>query len=316
MNRHKNARTTPWGRALMVRRVRDDGWTAARAAEAAGVSLRTVRKWLARHRSEGDPGLLDRPSRPRRSPPSIGAGWRDLIVRLRRCRMTAEEIARHLGLARSTVAAELARLGLNRLSALEPKAPVRRYERARPGDLIHLDVKKLARFDKPGHRVTATRRGQNDGVGWEFVHVCIDDHARLAYVEALDDETGDTCARFLARAVVWFGRQGVCVRRVMTDNGTGYRSHLFRQAREALGLRHLRTRPYTPKTNGKAERFIRTLLEDWAYAVPYRSSASRRRQLPVWLRHYNHERPHGSLAGLPPASRLPARVNNLAGMHS
>jgi hypothetical protein len=151
MNRHENARTTPWGRALMVRRVREDGWTAARAAEAAGVSLRTVRKWLARHRSEGDPGLLDRSSRPRRSPPSIGAGWRDLIVRLRRCRMTAEEIARHLGLARSTVAAELARLGLNRLSALEPKAPVRRYERARPGDLIHLDVKKLARFDKPGH---------------------------------------------------------------------------------------------------------------------------------------------------------------------
>jgi transposase InsO family protein len=158
--------------------------------------------------------------------------------------------------------------------------------------------------------------GQNDGVGWEFVHVCIGDHARLAYVEVLDDETGDSCARFLARAVVWFARHGVCVRRVMTDNGTGYRSHLFRQAREALGLRHLRTRPYTPKTNGNAERFIKTMLEDWAYAVPYRSSCNRRRQLPVWLRHYNHERPHGSLAGLPPASRLPAQVNNLVGMHS
>jgi transposase InsO family protein len=172
-----------------------------------------------------------------------------------------------------------------------PTLPACRYERARPGDLLHLDVKKLACFDKPGHRVTRTRRGQNDGVGWEFVHVCIDDHARLAYVEVLDDEAGDSCARFLARAVVWFARHGICVRRVMTDNGTGYRSHLFRQACHALGLRHLRTRPYTPKTNGKAERFIKTMLEDWAYAVPYRSSSNRRRQLPVWLHHYNHQRP-------------------------
>jgi transposase InsO family protein len=316
MNRHKNARTTPYGRALMVRRVRELGWSAAPAAEAAGVSVRTVRKWLARHRAEGAAGLLDRSSRPRSSLPRIAAGWQILIVRLRQCRMTAEEIASRLHLARSTVAAELARLGLNRLSALAPKEPVRRYERARPGDLVHLDVKKLARFDKPGHRVTRSRRGQNDGVGWEFVHVCIDDHARLAYVEVLDDEAGDSCARFLARAVVWFAGHGICVRRVMTDNGTGYRSHLFRQAREALGLRHLRTRPYTPKTNGKAERFIKTMLEDWAYAVPYRSSLNRRRQLPLWLRHYNHERPHGSLAGLPPASRLPAQVNNLAGLHN
>ena len=316
MNRHKNARTTPYGRALMVRRVRELGWSAARAAEAAGVSVRTVRKWLARHRCEGAAGLLDRSSRPRRSPPRMAAGWQTLIVRLRQSRMTAAEIAGRLHLARSTVAAELVRLGLNRLSALAPKEPARRYERARPGDLIHLDVKKLARFDKPGHRVTRTRRGQNDGVGWEFVHVCIDDHARLAYVEVLDDEAGDSCARFLARAVVWFARHGICVRRVMTDNGTGYRSHLFRQACQALGLRHLRTRPYTPKTNGKAERFIKTMLEDWAYAVPYRSSSNRRRQLPVWLYHYNHQRPHGSLAGLPPASRLPAQVNNLVGMHS
>jgi hypothetical protein len=235
MNRPKNARTTPWGRALMVRRSVTTVGPPPGRPRPPGSACAPSGKWLARHRSEGDPGLLDRPSRPRRSPPSIGAGWRDLIVRLRRCRMTAAEIARHLGLARSPVAAERARLGLNRLSALEPKAPVRRYQRARPGDLIHLDVKKLARFAKPGPRVTATRRGQNDGVGWEFVHVCIDDHARLAHGAALDDETGDTCARFLARAVVWFGRQGVGVRRVMTDHGTGYRSPLFRQAREALG---------------------------------------------------------------------------------
>ena len=195
MNRHKNARTTPYGRALMVRRVRELGWSAARAAEAAGVSVRTVRKWLARHRCEGAAGLLDRSSRPRRSPPRMAAGWQTLIVRLRQCRMTAAEIAGRLHLARSTVAAELVRLGLNRLSALAPKEPARRYERARPGDLIHLDVKKLARFDKPGHRVTRTRRCRNDGVGWEFVHVCIDDHARLAYVEVLDDEAGDKPAR-------------------------------------------------------------------------------------------------------------------------
>ena len=271
-------------------------------------SCRTaVRKWLARHRAEGTAGLLDRSSRPRFAA-ADRRGLADLIVRVRQCRMTAAEIASRLHLARSTVAAELVRLGLSRLSALAPQAPARRYERARPGDLIHLDVKKLARFDQPGHRVTRTRRGQNHGVGWGFVHVCIDDHARLAYVEVLDDEAGDSCARFLARAVVWFARHGICVRRVMTDNGTGYRSHLFRQAREALGLRHLRTRPYTPKTNGKAERFITTMLEDWAYAVPYRSSSNRRRQLPVWLHHYNHRRPHGSLAGLPPASRLPAQV--------
>ena len=213
--------------------------------------MRTVRKWLARHRCEGAAGLLDRSSRPRRAPPRMTAGWQTLIVRLRQCRMTAAEIAGRLHLARSTVAAELVRLGLNRLSALAPKEPARRYERARPGDLIHLDVKKLARFDKPGHRVTRTRRGQNDGVGWEFVHVCIDDHARLAYVDVLDDEAGDSCARFLARAVVWFARHGVCVRRVMTDNGTGYRSHLFRQAHEALGLRHLRPGPTRPRPTAR-----------------------------------------------------------------
>jgi transposase InsO family protein len=300
----------------MVRRVLDEGWTAKAAAASAGVSVRTVRKWLARYRAEGAAGLGDRSSRPRRSPGRIGDGWRQLIVRLRHLRLTAAEIAAKLGLARSTVAAELVRLGLNRLAALGPKGPAVRYERARPGDLVHLDVKKLARFEKPGHRVTATRRSQNSEVGWGYVHVCIDDHSRFVPVETLDDETGDTCARFLARAVIAFGRHGVTVRRVMTDNGTGYRSHLLRQAREALGLRHLLTRPYTPKTNAKAERFIKTLLEGWAYAVPYRSSANRRRELPRWLRRYNHRRPHSAIGRQPPAARLRARLSNLLGTHS
>jgi transposase InsO family protein len=298
----------------MVRRVRALGWSAAEAAEAAGVSVRTVRKWLARHRAEGAAGLLDRSSRPRNSPPRIAEGWQTLIVRLRQCRMTAEAIAGRLHLARSTVAAELVRLGLNRLSALAPKEPVRRYERARPGDLIHLDVKKLARFAKPGHRVTGTRRGQNEG--WEFVHVCIDDHARLAYVEVLEDEAGASCARFLARAVVWFARHGICVRRVMTDNGSGYRSHLFPQAREALGLRHLRTRPYTPKTNGKAERFIQTALREWAYARSYPSSEHRKAHLPNWTHMYNWHRPHGSLNSKTPIGRLGLNRDNLLRLHT
>ena len=296
-----------------------------------GISVRTVRKWRARERAEGPAGLVDRSSRPLNSAGRMGAGWRRMILRLRHCRLTAAEIASRLGLARSTVAAELARLGLGQLAALESKAPVRRYERHRPGDLVHLDIKRLARFDKPGHRVTGSRIGQNSKVGFEYVHVCIDDHSRAAYVEVLADETGDTCARFLARAVVWFASQGITVRRVMTDNrrqsrrsvsagacarertrGVGYRSHLFRHAWQALGLRHLLTRPYTPQTidskavdpvpqgtarqasrRGKADPSsglrglrprsapsIKTMLQDWAYAVSYGSSDSRNCQLP------------------------------------
>ena len=229
MNAHQNARTNPYSRALLVARLQG-GWTAVEAARSFGISVRTVRKWCARERAEGASGLVDRSSRPLNPAGRMGAGWRKMILRLRHCRLTAAEIACRLGLARSTVAAELARLGLGQLAALEPKAPIRRYQRRRPGDLVHLDIKKLARFDKPGHRVTGSRRGQNSKLGFEYVHVCIDDYSRAAYVEVLDDETGDTCARFLARAVIWFASQGVTVRRVMTDNGVGYRSHLFRHA--------------------------------------------------------------------------------------
>jgi transposase InsO family protein len=255
VNIHQNARTNPYSRALLVARLHG-GWTAAAAATSFGISIRTVRKWRARERAEGAAGLLDRSSRPLSCAGGMGAGWRQMILRLRHCRLTAAEIASRLGLARSTVAAELARLGLGQLAAIEPKAPIRRYQRRRPGDLVHLDIKKLARFDKPGHRVTGSRRGQNSKVGFEYGHVCIDDHSRAAYVEVLDDETGDSCARFLARAVVWFAQQGVTVRRVMTDNGVGYRSHLFRQAWQALGLRHLLTRPYTPKTTDEVEQLF------------------------------------------------------------
>jgi transposase InsO family protein len=270
-----------------------------------GVSVRTVYKWLARFRAEGEPGLLDRPSTARALPHRLPPAWVALIEKLRRtCRMTARAIARRLRLCRSTVSGVLARLGLSRLKALDLPEPVRRYERGAPGDLIHLDIKKLGRFVREGHRVTGSRRNKSRGAGWEYVHVAIDDFSRLAYVEVLENERGVTCAGFLKRAVAWLSAQGVAVRQVMTDNGSGYISKVFTQARTVLGLRHIRTRPYTPKTNGKAERFIQTMLREWAYARPYRSSANRAAQLPRWLTHYNHNRPHGSLGHLPPISRI------------
>jgi transposase InsO family protein len=305
MNIHKNARTTPHSRALIVARVLEGGQTPGEVATDFGVSVRTVYKWLARFRREGAAGLLDRPSVAHRRPHRLPAQWVALIERLRRtCRMTGRAIAQRLRLCRSTVAGVLRRLGLSRLKFLEPPEPVRRYERKLPGDLIHLDVKKLGRFWRAGHRVTGSRRGASDGAGWDFVHVCIDDYTRLAYVEVLNDERGATCTAFLRRAVAWFAAQGVAVRRVMTDNGSGYVAKVFKAARIALGLRHIRTRPYTPKTNGKAERFIQTLLREWAYARPYPSSTMRAHDLPRWISHYNHKRPHGSLGYLPPISRL------------
>lgn len=309
MNSHKNAKTTPLSRAEMVRRVRVEGQPVARVAAAYGVSERTVYNWLERFREEGVEGLENRSSRPYTLQSQFIDGWTELIVRLRHYRLTALEIADQLGFPRSTVAALLKRLGLNRLSRLTPPEPVRRYERRRPGDLIHIDIKKLARFKQIGHRITGDRRkGRSRKVGYEYVHVCVDDHSRVAYVEVLPDETGQTCADFLARAVLWFAKKGITVRRVMSDNGAGYKSGIFRLAREALGLLHLLTRPYTPKTNGKAERFIKTMLEDWAYALPYKTSDRRNAHLPRWLRIYNHERPHASLAGAPPITRLTAQA--------
>lgn len=305
MNIHENARTTPASRALLVRRVQQQGWSARQAAEAAGISTRTAYKWLRRFDSEGVAGLRDRSSRARRLRHRLPSEWCDLVGYLRHFRQPARLIAHQLGLARSTVSAVLSRQGLGPQRALEPPLPPCRYERRRAGDLLHLDTKKLGRFWHPGHRVTGDRRNRNAGAGWDVVHVAIDDHSRLAYVEVLLDEDPPSCIEFLQRALAWFREQGIRVLRLLTDNGNGYRSHGFWDACRQLRLRHLRTKPRRPQTNGKAERFIQTLMREWAYARVYASSAQRTAQLPAWLRFYNYRRPHGSLQHKPPISRRP-----------
>jgi transposase InsO family protein len=315
MRLHGNARISPHGRLLLVRRVREQGWTLARAGEAAGVSVRTAAEWVARYRVEGEAGLVDR---------SSAAGWVwnrtaedrvGLIAALRRLRMTAAEIAEVLAMPLSTVSAVLTRIGLGKRSRLEPPEPANRYQRARPGELLHIDVKKLVKIAGAGHRVTGNRRGSAKGIGWEYVHVCIDDATRLAYVELLTDEKGTTAVGFLRRAVAHFAAYGIQVQEVMTDNGSAYRSAIHALACRALGLKHLRTRPYRPRTNGKAERFIRTLLGGWAYGAIYGTSAERHRALPGWLDHYNRHRPHGSLSHQPPLTRLLALRNNVPGSY-
>ncbi len=307
MNVHSGARSCRASRALLVRRITEQGWSISAAAAAAGLSRRSVFKWLRRYREQGPAGLADCSSRPRRMPRATPAEWQQLILELRQTRMTGARIAAQLQRPRSTVALILRRAGLARLRSPQPAEPVRRYQRERPGELVHLDVKKLGRIaGLIGHRITGDYRRKCRGAGWEYVHVAIDDASRLAYVEVLRDETGATSVGFLRRAFAWFGRLGVQVERIMTDNGSGYCSRRFAAGCAALRLRHLRTRPYRPCTNGKAERFIQTLLREWAYAMPYRNSSLRIRALRSWLRYYNRERPHGSLAGLPPFSRLKA----------
>lgn len=304
-NPHKNARMTPLGRAEMIRRIVDDGLPVAEVAAGFGISERTARKWLSRWRIDGAAGLEKRSSRPRAAGSSPGGFWAELTARLRReYRLTGEEIATRLGLARSTVAGWLTRMGLGRLSSLEPKEPVRRYQRERPGELLHLDIKKLARFEGVGHRITGNRRGASEGLGYDFLHVAIDDATRLAYVEVLPDERRWSTTGFLIRALRWFRERGIRVERVMTDNGSGYIARLFRKALRMLGIWHIRTRPYTPKTNGKAERFIQTMLREWAYAIPFPSSHRRAADLPRWLASYNQHRPHASLARRTPAQAL------------
>jgi transposase InsO family protein len=305
MNIHENARTTPSSRALLVRRIREEGWTALQAAAAAGISRRTAYKWLRRFGQEGSAGLRDRSSCAHQKPHALPEEWCQLVAYLRSYRQPARLIARELGMARSTVSATLARQGLGPQRALQPPRPPCRYERRQPGELLHLDTKKLGRFSRPGHRVTGRRDGKDRGIGWDLVHVAIDDHSRIAYAEILADESPRSCAAFLAKALRWFADQGIRVRRVLTDNGNGYRSHRFREACQSLQLRHLRTRPRTPQTNGKAERFIQSLLREWAYARLYPSSVVRAQQLPRWLRFYNEDRPHASLAYQPPISRRP-----------
>ncbi len=302
MDIHSGARTCPASRALMVQR-RAEGWTKVAIAEAAGVSEQTVYKWLKRYDEEGPEGLQDRSSRPHRSPRQTPPERRKLVLELRRTRMCGRDVANQLNMPRSTVARIIKRAGLSRARDLEPREPVVRYERERPGELVHLDIKKLGRFKQPGHRVTGNRTGQSSGrgIGWEYVHVAIDDATRLAYAEVLADEKAPTAASFLARAAEYFADHGILrIERVMTDNGACYRSRLFRAGVLQLGARHIFTRPYRPQTNGKAERFIQTLFREWAYRRPYQTSGHRRRALAGFLRRYNYRRGHGSLSDEPP----------------
>jgi transposase InsO family protein len=303
---HPNARTTPQSRARVVQRVVEDGWPIARVAQAFHVSERTVSKWLARYRGEGVPGLVDRSGAPHASPHRTRPRRVLEIVALRAQRLPGHVIAHRLGLPRSTVSRILQRLGLGRLPPLTPPPPVRRYERAQPGELLHVDIKSLGRIRGIGHRIHGDRRTRVRGIGWEHVHVCIDDATRLAYVEVLPTAQWPDAVGFLERAVAWFTAQSIRVERVMTDNGSAYLSRAFRALCARLGLRHVRTRPYTPRTNGKAERFIQTLLREWAYRRPYRTSARRRRALDPYVRYYNGRRPHMSLNGLSPLARLQA----------
>jgi transposase InsO family protein len=304
MNIHKNARTTPHSRAMLIHRVLVEKWPVAEVAMSLGVSKRTVYKWLARYRAEGVAGLQDRSSAARCHPHALPATWIALVRLLRHAKLVATEIAARLPLARSTVSAVLARIGLGRLRYLSPPEPVQRYEWQRPGELVHVDIKKLGRFTRAGHRITGHRHTPSAGHGWEYAHVAIDDCSRFGYVEILPDQKRYTTTRFWLRAVREFQHRGIHIQRVLTDNGGAYRSRPFRKACRWLGIATKCTRPYRPQTNGKAERFIQTLQRKWAYAVPYATSEQRRAALPAWLRFYNEERPHASLNRQTPIRRL------------
>jgi len=317
MNMHKNARLTPRGREWIVS-LSVSGQTPQAIASAVGVCPRTVRKWLQRHQAEGLTGLADRSSRPRRLRRPTSQGVAQKIEALRRQRWTGKQIAAETGVSRATVSRVLKRLGLSKLSALEPAEPVRRYEREHPGELIHVDIKKLGRFERTGHRITGDRKGQSNsrGIGWEYVHVAIDDASRIAFTQIMPDETKTSATLFLKAALAYYQKLGVKVRRVMSDNGSCYRSFAFAKLCKRRKLRHIRTKPYTPKTNGKAERFIQTCLREWAYARAYETSDQRADHLPDWLHRYNWHRPHGSLKDKPPISRLGLAGNNLLRLHS
>ncbi|MNP05564.1 IS2 transposase TnpB [compost metagenome] len=315
MNLHKHARLTPRGRALLIQRMLN-GLRVEEAAQAAGVSVRTAYKWLRRFREEGEAGLMDRSSRPHSCPHATAGAMIEQLIELRRSRKTYRQIAQLLGLAVSTIARHLKQAGFHRLAELEPAPPVERYEYANPGDLLHLDIKKLGRFWKPGHRVTGDRQQNSGGAGWEFVHVAIDDASRLAFTSLHPDERGTSACRALLQALRYYRGLGIRFRRVMTDNGACYLSRVFRRLCRRLGLRHVRTKPYTPRTNGKAERFIQTSLREWAYARSYESSEQRAVHLPMWLHHYNWHRPHASLDYKPPISRVVLSLNNVLGLHN
>jgi transposase InsO family protein len=314
MNLHKHARLSPRGRALLVDRILVQGLRVEEAAHAAGVSVRTAYKWLKRFGQEGLDGLADRSSRPHRCPHATPRAIADQVMERRRARQTYRQIAGQLPVAPSTIARLLRRAGLHRLADLEPAAPENRYEYAQPGQLLHLDIKKLARFRQPGHRATGNRQINSDGIGWEYVHLAIDDHSRVAFGSIEPNERGISACRALMQAVRYYRGLGVRFERVLTDNGACYKSRSFRRLVRRLGIRHLRTRPYTPRTNGKAERLVQTSLREWAYARSYASSEQRASALKPWLHHYNWHRPHASLGHRPPISRIP--LNNVVGLHS
>jgi transposase InsO family protein len=310
MNSHKHARLTPKGRALLIERVRKEGWSVATASQAAGVSRRTAYKWLRRFDDEGPEGLVDRSSRPLRSPNSMPTRQLKRCEKLRRKRWPFWRIATAERCSQATLSRKFRRLGLSRLKSLDPVEPVIRYERELPGELLHIDTKRLGRIKGIGHRITGDpSKNKNRGIGWDAVHLAIDDHSRVAFALIKADETTDSCVEFLRETVAFYRSLGVRVERVMTDNGTGYKK-IYDAACAQLGLRHLRTRPYTPKTNGKVERFVQTSLREWAYARPYRSSALREAALQPFIHHYNWHRPHSALDHQPPMIRIPA-VNNL-----
>jgi transposase InsO family protein len=325
MDIHKNARLTPHSRAELVRRIVDEGQTPKAVATAFGVCERTVRKWVRRFRQEGRAGLADRSSRPRRLRCPTPQPLAERIAALRRQRWTGRRIAAEVGVSAATVSRVLRRAGLNRLRDLEPAEPVRRYEREAPGDMIHIDIKKLGRFTRIGHRITGDRSGQSSqrgkrdgksfGVGWEYVHVAIDDHSRVAFAQVMPDEKKESAIAFLKAALTYYRSLGITVRRVMSDNGSCYISKAFAKTCRKYRIKHIRTKPYTPKTNGKAERFIQTSLREWAYARAYDTSHQRQQELPLWLHQYNWHRPHSGIKSKTPISRIAINEDNLLRLH-
>jgi transposase InsO family protein len=315
MNTHKHARLTYLRRVEMVRQITEEGSSVAEAAALRGVTAATARKWLGRFLAGGEAGLADASSRPHRSPRSIEPATALLIVELRRQRMLQARIARSVGVSESTVSRVLARAGLSKLSELQPAEPVQRYEHVAPGELLHIDTKKLGRIERPSHRVTGDRRDAIRGSGWETLFVAIDDHARIAYTAMHPDEKKPQAVQFLRDAVAYYASLGVAIKRLLTDNGSAFRSKDFACACKQLGIVHKFTRAYRPQTNGKAERFIQSALREWAYGWTYQHSRERAAALASWQHHYNWHRPHAAIGGAAPMSRLPASRHNVLTLH-